>query len=609
MVRPTEEQQVAVDKFLTGKPLKIAAFAGAGKTTTLKMLAEATPARGVYLAFNRSIAAEAKEKFPRSVDCRTTHAIAFRAVMPQYGSTAKMTARLHAKQLSQVMAYDDRVFPGAFRLNGVHQAHLVLSTVRRFCQGSEVIIGLAHVPRYGRLLGARADVISDIQGWAVAQASVLWKRMVDKANEVPLGHDGYLKLWALTQPTLNADYILLDEAQDTNAVVLGVLAGQRAQVVYVGDRHQQIYEWRGAVNAMERIAGCGEAALTQSFRFGPEIAAAASRVLTTLGEYRQIRGNPNTKSAISAFGRSNAVLARTNATVILEVLEATRLGQKPCVCGGTQELKRLLSDVYELKAGKPGVCPEFFGFQNWAEVVEFAESEEGQGLRTFVQLVEQHGERKLWAAVNKAVPEERGSDVILSTAHKAKGREWDAVRLASDFMNSRLGSDSDAESEVRLFYVAMTRAKRLLIAEPELLRTFTTDAWKTKQTEPRASTARGAAPGPGHQPPPGPRPDIREINPAARRMQHPSAATTPRSALAADRPRSAPESARPIVQPRGGGVDIITEVTPEARVMRHPGAATSESAPGNVTRSPVEAEKEPQRGKFWSRVARLFGAS
>jgi hypothetical protein len=39
-------------------------------------------------------------------------------------------------------------------------------------------------------------------------------------------------------------------------------------------------------------------------------------------------------------------------------------GRKACVVGGTKDLARLLSDVYELKAGKPGVCPEFFGFQN-----------------------------------------------------------------------------------------------------------------------------------------------------------------------------------------------------------------------------------------------------
>jgi ABC-type transport system involved in cytochrome c biogenesis ATPase subunit len=46
MVQPTEEQQAAVDKFLTGRTLKITAFAGAGKTTILRMLAEASRGRG-----------------------------------------------------------------------------------------------------------------------------------------------------------------------------------------------------------------------------------------------------------------------------------------------------------------------------------------------------------------------------------------------------------------------------------------------------------------------------------------------------------------------------------------------------------------------------------
>jgi hypothetical protein len=513
---PTPEQQSAIEKFRTGNPLKIAAFAGSGKTTTLRMLAEATPSRrGVYLAFNKTIAAEAREKFPRSVDCRTTHAIAFRAVMPYYGSTAKMTKGLHAKQLSLVLAYADRIFPGTFRLNGVHQAHLVLSTIRRYCQSDQENIGLQHVPRYGRLLGAREEVISEIRGWAIAEATTLWRRMVNRNDDLPLGHDGYLKLWALSHPKLNVDYILLDEAQDTNEVVLGVLTGQRAQAVYVGDKHQQIYEWRGAINAMDRVPGCEEAALTQSFRFGSAIATAASRVLATLGEQRQIRGNPQVNSNIIESGRADAVLARTNATVILEVLEATNQGRKPCICGGTQEVTRLLSDVFELKSGKPAVSPEFFGFQNWAEVVDFANSEEGESLRTFVQLVEQHGERKLWAAVKKAVAEESTADVILSTAHKAKGREWDQVRLASDFMTARLGPGADAESEVRLFYVAMTRAKRSLIAGSELLRIFTTDAWKTKQPheQRRPSSTAGAWAGPQPQPPPAPQPAIREINP------------------------------------------------------------------------------------------------
>lgn len=478
MVQPTEEQQAAIDKFLTGRPLKITAFAGAGKTATLRMLAEASRSRGIYLAFNRAVADEARNTFPRSANCQTTHAIAFRAMIPRYRSAAKMVDTLHARQLAALSFQTDRVFSQDFRLDGVQQAYLVLGTVKQFCQSDDPAIGREHIPHYARLLGVRNDIVADIRDWAAVEANALWRRMIDKNGDMPLGHNGYLKLWALTGPVLNTDYILLDEAQDTNPVVLGVLAGQHAQVVYVGDRHQQIYEWRGAVNAMDKIPGCEETALTQSFRFGAAIAAEASRLLASIGEHRQIRGNPETTSVIARDGTAEAILARTNATVILEILEATRVGRRPHVCGGTEAIKRLLSDVYALTADRPGVSPEFFGFRNWPEVVEFANCEEGQDLRTFVQLVQQNGVDKLWAAVNKAVANENHADVVLSTAHKAKGREWNAVRLADDFLSGRLGPDPEGESEVRLFYVAMTRAKRLLIVEPQMLHTFTTNAWK-----------------------------------------------------------------------------------------------------------------------------------
>ncbi len=58
------------------------------------------------------------------------------------GSPAKMTKRLQAKQLSIVLAYADRIFPGTFRLNGVHQGHLVLSTLLCSCQSSDATVGL-----------------------------------------------------------------------------------------------------------------------------------------------------------------------------------------------------------------------------------------------------------------------------------------------------------------------------------------------------------------------------------------------------------------------------------------------------------------------------------
>lgn len=80
----TDEQSNAVDLFKTSRALKISAFAGTGKTSTLTAVAKSTSKSGLYLAFNKSTASEAKAKFPPSVDCKTTHSLAFRAVPDAY---------------------------------------------------------------------------------------------------------------------------------------------------------------------------------------------------------------------------------------------------------------------------------------------------------------------------------------------------------------------------------------------------------------------------------------------------------------------------------------------------------------------------------------------
>jgi hypothetical protein len=57
--------------------------------------------------------------------------------------------------------------------------------------------------------------------------------------------------------------------------------------------------------------------------------------------------------------------------------------------------------------------------------------------------------------------DEKDADVVVSTAHKAKGREWDVVRLGSDFSSPKDGAML-GDSELRLLYVAATRASRHL---------------------------------------------------------------------------------------------------------------------------------------------------
>ena len=54
-----------------------------------------------------------------------------------------------------------------------------------------------------------------------------------------------------------AEFLLLDEAQDTNCVLEKVFTAQRdhAQLIMVGDSAQAIYGWRGAYDVMTDFDG------------------------------------------------------------------------------------------------------------------------------------------------------------------------------------------------------------------------------------------------------------------------------------------------------------------------------------------------------------------
>ncbi len=55
--------------------------------------------------------------------------------------------------------------------------------------------------------------------------------------------------------------------------------------------------------------------------------------------------------------------------------------------------------------------------------------------------------------------------IVISTAHKVKGMEWDNVYVGSDFINDNYVY---TEEEIRIFYVAITRAKRNLYYENDV---------------------------------------------------------------------------------------------------------------------------------------------
>lgn len=474
---PTPEQTACVDKFTTGKRLRINAYAGTGKTSTLTLLAKATPRAGTYMAFNKAIADDAKKKFPSSVACSTTHSLAFRSKVkskqnPRGFEPDKMSGSVNGGFLAARLRLPKIDITTDVTLTARGFGFLILETIRRWQRSGRDEIGIRDVVLEGKLALLEPRHTDPLRQRIEREARKLWLRMADPTDDMPLGHGGYLKLWALDRPAIPGDYLLLDEAQDTNGVVLELMRHQKAQVIAVGDRHQQIYEWRGAQNAMVELPADVEARLSTSFRFGPAIAGYASEVLALLGENVPLKGNPALSDRLGNIDEPDAILARTNGRLLDELLAALERGKRPYVVGGVKEMLTYVEAAAKLQANIPVEYPlDFFGFVNWREVQEAAEKPEGAELRRWVRPIDMYGCERLTRALESLPKQEAGANLVLSTGHKSKGREWAKVRVLDDFLRGvRTDADDKAkaeieevaapEEELRLYYVAVTRGQQ-----------------------------------------------------------------------------------------------------------------------------------------------------
>lgn len=102
--------------------IKVSAFAGTGKTTTLCAFSEVnTRSRILYIAFNKAIQLEASGKFPGHVTARTAHSIAYGACGREYSHKLAADIRpfhiqRHLERSLQVKDAFIRSFSGAEEL-------------------------------------------------------------------------------------------------------------------------------------------------------------------------------------------------------------------------------------------------------------------------------------------------------------------------------------------------------------------------------------------------------------------------------------------------------------------------------------------------------------
>ncbi len=297
---PTPEQQAIIDAAATGKTVAISAGAGTGKTSTLRMIAEARPrTRMLYVAYNKAIQVEAEKSFPSNVTAKTAHALAYR----KFG--APMRDRLNGPRLrgadtARILGVrGDFGFDAERIFSAAAQASLAMGMVARFCRSADTEITARHFfPPEG---------LADVEATSLARRLLpLARRAWADLTAGPKGkchptHDVYLKQWQLSKPSLSGwDVILYDEAQDADPAIADVVEHQHhAQLIAVGDSAQAIYGWRGAGDFLNRVDAAHRLCLTQSWRFGQAVADEANVWLGVVGTDMRIVGNPNRASVLA----------------------------------------------------------------------------------------------------------------------------------------------------------------------------------------------------------------------------------------------------------------------------------------------------------------------
>jgi|GEM_PF-1486590 F-box protein, helicase, 18 len=464
--KPTIEQQEILDNMSKYTSVKINAFAGTGKTSTLLMIADKLKNDKIlYLAFNNSIAEEGKKKFPSNVKSVTTHSLAYQAIKKETTlDLNNLKQNYRAKELEDILniSYSD--------------SFLVLKLLNKFMHSDKKLEKFIN-------LSSESELIK-------VKSKEFWSLMDD--GKIPITHDFYLKKFEMMLKNKqffnlqDYDVIMLDEAQDTNVVTFSIFNNLLSrQKILVGDKHQQIYSFRNSINAMNNFEG-EEFPLTETFRYTEDIAAQANVILKDLkNEDLYIKSNIKEKKIPKP---EQAYLYRTNGAQIVKIKSFIENGIFfKTVRNPSNIFSLMLEIMYMLSNQKDKIKENFFlkSFDSLLEIQEYAESTDDVEIKSNLKTILKNklsikDVLKMIEISESFFKEKRESYITISSIHTAKGLEWDEVFIGEDLIDieKKLEEKKIANKElwfslmkeqtekyqpiideINIKYIAVTRAK------------------------------------------------------------------------------------------------------------------------------------------------------
>lgn len=453
------------------------ACAGSGKTYTAKKYIEKNiNDKILYMCFQRAMVDEAKEKFKdfKNVHVKTFHQLAWHS----YGQTYSDLGKISTHSLS---AADIRNKLGLYKDSGIKVSEYALLLLNAFVSSSKKTI--EDTKEFEELCENESDIL--LTNNALLAATTLYNRMIDTSDDMPITHDIYLKLYQMdtSEKRLKYDRIIIDEAQDITERDLSIFSRRikKDHILYIGDSHQQIFGWRGAVNSLRLVKG-ERYTLSATFRNGPEIAELSNYMLNKFKFANSNIEGLNEKQIVIHELPSDvphAIISRTNQSIVKNAITAAIENKKMLFIGGIEKYSiDFIKDMYYFK--KKGTTNNFLlsKYNSYSEIMEYLEESPNPDakLKSSISIVETYKDElpnllnKIEKMTTKDVNE---ANIYLTNVHQAKGLEFDYLKIDDDFIkwnkyfmyysiakkNNDYGAIAKLEEEINAWYVAISRAK------------------------------------------------------------------------------------------------------------------------------------------------------
>lgn len=493
------QQQAFLDWCVDGKgSCVLEAVAGAGKSTVLREAARVIRGQTALVSYNKDIAEENKAKLKemgvdwKKAQAGTVHSFGFAAIRKAHPgvkvsdpSYAKVTdiineiakldthpAYYHRDEAAALVGLAKQMAFGVPGHPSISDRHAWLEMADHF-----------DVFDIGDEIAPPVDDVIELARAALIESNKNLNLIdFDDMVYMPVLHRMYI--WQF-------DNVFLDEAQDTNAArraLVRVMLKKGGRLAAVGDRNQAIYGFTGAdadsLDLIKHDFNCIELPLTITFRCPKTVVTFARQWVSHITADAEAPEGSVSSIAMEQFMTRNdliggsAVLSRVNKPLVSLAFQLIRK-RIPCRVEGRdigQGIKKLLQrwkvktlDQLETKldAYLARETTKLLAAKKESKLAEVEDRVETA--RVIIDQCRQEQKYNIADAVayvDSLFGDRVGNMLVLSSIHKAKGREWERV-----FWLDRAGTCPSKwarqawqhQQEINLMYVAATRSKDQLI--------------------------------------------------------------------------------------------------------------------------------------------------